>query len=121
MMKIHGKSKRTVGVVRRLISGAALLVFSVFVWAADLGSAKSAGIIGEREDGYVGFVTATPADDVRTLVQGVNDQRRAEYERIAGANGISREQVEALAGKKAIEKTAAGEFVFVGGAWQKKP
>ena len=100
---------------------AAMLLKSSFVWAADLGESKVAGVVGEREDGYIGFVEATPAADVTTLVQTVNDQRRAEYERIAAANGLTREQVEALAGKKAIERTEIGGFIFVGGAWQQKP
>ena len=100
---------------------AAMLLTSSFVWAADLGQNKDAGVVGEREDGYVGFVQATPAADVATLVQTVNDQRRVEYERIAAANGLTREQVEALAGKKAIERTESGGFIFVGGAWQQKP
>ena len=100
---------------------AAMLLTSSFVWAADLGESKDAGIVGEREDGYVGFVEATPSADVATLIQTVNDQRRAEYERIAEANGLTREQVEALAGKKAIERTQSGGFIFVGGEWQTKP
>lgn len=100
---------------------AAMLLTSSLVWAADLGESKDAGVVGEREDGYVGFVQATPAADVTTLVQTVNDQRRAEYERIAAANGLTREQVEALAGKKAIERTETGGFIFVGGEWQQKP
>ncbi len=100
---------------------AAMLLASSLVWAADLGTSKSAGVVGEREDGYIGFVEPAPAADVVTLIQTVNDQRRAEYERIAAGNGLTRDQVEALAGKKAIERTASGEFIFVGGAWQKKP
>ncbi len=100
---------------------AAMLLTSPFVWAADLGESKDAGIVGEREDGYIGFVEATPAADVTTLIQTVNDQRRAEYERIAEANGLTREQVEALAGKKAVERTESGGFIFVGGEWQAKP
>ncbi len=100
---------------------AAMLLTSSFVWAADLGKSKDAGVVGEREDGYIGFVEASPAADVTTLIQTVNEQRRAEYERIAAANGLKREQVEALAGKKAIELTASDEYIFVGGEWQKKP
>lgn len=119
--KMIGNTWRKNGLCAKLGSALAVLLLSVAAYAADLGAAKSAGVIGEREDGYVGFVTGAPADDVRTLVQDVNDQRRAEYERIAAANSITREQVEALAGKKAIEKTASGEFVYVAGAWQKKP
>lgn len=100
---------------------AVMLLASSLVWAADLGESKSTGVVGEREDGYIGFVHSTPAVDVTKLIQSVNDQRRAEYERIAAANGLTREQVEALAGRKAIERTTSGEYIFVGGEWRKKP
>jgi uncharacterized protein len=100
---------------------AAMLLTSSFVWSADLGESKDAGLVGEREDGYIGFVRPTPPADVTALIQTVNDQRRAEYERIAASNGLTREQVEALAGRKAIERTESGGFIFVGGEWQKKP
>ena len=115
------RSNVSLGMLRRLLAAVLLAAVSMTAFAADLAGAKQSGVIGEREDGYVGFVTDAPAADVRSLVQGVNDQRRAEYDRIAAANGITREQVEALAGRKAIEKTAAGEFVWTGGAWRKKP
>jgi uncharacterized protein len=107
--------------LRQWCAAVAFVLISAWAIGAELGESKDAGVIGEREDGYLGYVTETPAKDVVELVQGINDQRRAEYERIAAANGITREQVEALAGKKAIEKTAAGVFIFVGGEWQRKP
>jgi len=111
---MHMKTVKSVGL-------AVMLLASSVAWAADLGISKSAGVVGEREDGYIGFVEPLPAADVVTLIQTVNDQRRAEYERIAAGNGLTRQQVEALAGRKAIERTASSEFIFVGGAWQKKP
>ena len=54
------------------------------------------------------------------LVKEVNAKRKAEYERIAEKNGLSLEQVEALAGKKTIEKTRTGDWIFINGGWQKK-
>ena len=89
-------------------------------WAADLAGSKASGAIGEREDGYLGFVGGSAAPDVVALVESVNDKRRAEYARIAASNGLTRQQVEALAGKKAIAKTAPGGYVFQGGQWVKK-
>ena len=99
---------------------AAVLFAAASVWAADLSSAKSGGQIGEKEDGYIGFVVAAPAPDVVALVNDVNAKRRAHYEKIAKQNGITRSDVEALAGQKAIEKTASGDYVFSGGRWLKK-
>jgi len=107
--------------VRHAIALAVMLTLSGLAWGADLAGSKSAGLIGERADGYIGFVSASPPADVVELVQSINDQRRAEYERIAAQNGITREQVEALAGQKATDRTPSGEFVFLNGGWSKKP
>ena len=41
-------------------------------------------------------------------------------ERIAAKNGLQRGQVEALAGQKAIERTAPGSYVYRGGNWARK-
>ena len=100
-----------------LIAG---LLWLPLAWAAELGPAKASGQIGEREDGYLGFVVDEPAADVVVLVKDVNAKRRAEYERIAAKNGLQRGQVEALAGQKAIERTAPGSYVYRGGSWARK-
>ena len=104
---------------RVILAGIAFL-FAVSAWAADLDSAKAQGLIGEREDGYLGFVVAAPGADVVALVNDINDKRRAEYERIAARNGIGRTDVEVLAGRKAIERTSSGGYVFSGGRWSRK-
>ena len=46
--------------------------------------------------------------------------RRAEYQKVANSSGASLADVEAMAGKKAMEKTPAGQYVQVGGKWVKK-
>lgn len=87
---------------------------------ADLDQAKQQGLIGERADGYLGLVQAAVPEDVAQLVKSINNKRRTEYERIANANKIDVEQVQALAGKKAIEKTEPGGWVMRNGGWQQK-
>ena len=94
------------------------LVSSACALALDLQIAKQQGLVGETESGYLAVVTG--GAEAKQLVADINAQRRAEYERIAKQNGISVASVEALAGKKAIEKTPAGMLVNVGGQWQKK-
>jgi uncharacterized protein YdbL (DUF1318 family) len=91
--------------------------------AADLslGAAKQQGLIGEQYDGYLGAVASSPAPAVRSLVAEINTKRRAEYNRIAGTNKLTRSEVEALAGKKSIAKTTAGNYVKAQGAnWRRK-
>ena len=42
------------------------------------------------------------------------------YREIAGSNGTSLDQVQALAGKQLIERTPAGQYVLSGGRWVRK-
>lgn len=98
----------------------AFILTSVSAFAADLNQAKRDGLIGERADGYLGLVVDSAPADVRALVTDINNKRRAEYRRIAQQNNLTLEQVQALAGKKAIEKTRPGEWIRTNGGWQRK-
>lgn len=88
--------------------------------AVELDEAKRAGLVGETLEGYLAVVDGSPSPEVAALVTEINARRRAEYERIARDNGIDLEQVEALAAKKAIEKTRPGGWVRVNGTWRQK-
>lgn len=104
-----------------------LLAFglSLPVLALDLSSAmtalpaaKVAGQLGEQTDGYLGVVqSGGQASEIARLI---NQARRAEYQKLATQNAISLSDVEALAGKKAVEKTPAGQFVRIDGQWRRK-
>lgn len=87
--------------------------------ALDLRAAKAQGLVGETESGYLSAVKGG-SQEVEALVDSTNTLRRKEYQRIAQQNGIALEKVEALAGKKAIDKTPAGQYIKLGGNWQKK-
>lgn len=96
-----------------------LLGFGSLALALDLDTAKAQGLVGEQPDGYLGVVQTTPA--AVELAANINAQRRAAYERIARDNGIPVNQVAALAGQKAIERTARGGYVRTpGGQWVRK-
>ncbi len=108
--------------LRRLLPGTGLLLallLALPALALDLQEAKSQGLVGETAAGYIAPVTGA-SPQVQALVDDINRQRRAEYERIARANNISVADVEALAGKKAIERTPAGQYVNVDGNWRRK-
>jgi len=105
--------------VTKLIFSFLLLVSSA-AFAADLDQAKRDGLVGERADGYLGLVDTSAPSDVRVLVADVNEKRKAEYQRIAAGNSLEMAQVEALAGKKAIERTQPGGWILLNGGWQKK-
>ena len=98
----------------------ASVVFTSFAFAASLGSAKSAGIIGEQANGYIGFVKSAP-EDVKALVKSVNEKRKVRYKQIAISKKISLNDVAKIGGQKAIEKTASGNYVKrAGEGWIKK-
>ena len=96
----------------------ALLMASLSALALGLDEAKARGLVGETVNGYLGAVESGP--EVNALVAEINAKRKAEYQRIAQKNGIDLTTVEALAGKKAIDKTPAGQYVRIEGAWIKK-
>ncbi len=91
-------------------------------FAATLEEAKTAGQIGEKQDGYIGFVQSNVPADVVALVDDVNAQRRARYEQIARENGIAVQDVAKLAFSRAVESTRSGNFVEGSpGQWVRKP
>ncbi len=87
--------------------------------ALDLQSAKVQGLVGETTTGYLAQVN-TSDQTVLKLVDSINSKRKAHYKGIAKANKTPLKTVEQLAGKKAIAKTPAGQFINTGSGWQKK-
>ena len=95
-----------------------LLLICQPAMALDLQSAKTQGLVGETATGYLAPVKPSP--EVQQLVNTINAKRKAHYQQISKRNNTSLNAVEQLAGKKAMEKTPAGQFVNVNGAWKKK-
>ena len=60
--------------------------------SASIMQARGAGLIGERFDGYLGFVT-TPSEALRRQVNSINIRRRALYANLARQKGVSTEEV----------------------------
>ena len=94
------------------------LMFAGQGYAMDLQAAKTSGLVGETPSGYLAVVQANP--EAKSLVDSVNAKRKLEYQDIAKRNNIALKDVEQLAGKKAIDKTPAGQFVQVNGKWVRK-
>lgn len=108
---------------RRLVLGSmlgvALLAVAPAGFAIGLDDAKAQGLVGEMVGGYLGAVQP-PSAAVQQLIDSINAKRRAAYQDIATSNRTSLQAVEALAGKKAIQKTRPGQFVNAGGGWIQK-
>lgn len=91
--------------------GAVLTLATLGAHASPLDDAKGAGEVGEQADGYLGIVHPPGSPAIQALVNSINAERRERYQAIADRNGITLAQVEALAGKKAIEKTESGRWI----------
>jgi uncharacterized protein YdbL (DUF1318 family) len=98
----------------------ALLLNALPVAAADLDQAKASGWVGERSSGFLGVVKADAPADVKALVESINAQRLAEYQRIANKNGVTADTVAKLAAQKVLGKTPAGQYVDTGAGWQQR-
>ncbi len=100
---------------------AAILWTSVvpFVFALSLDDAKAKGLVGEKNNGYLGAVTPSNTE-AQMLIDDVNQKRRQAYEDIAKRNRTSVQAVETLAGEKAIQNTKSGNLIEGPGGWMKK-
>ncbi|NKB32919.1 MAG: DUF1318 domain-containing protein [Pseudomonadales bacterium] len=90
-------------------------------YALTLQEAKADGLVGEQRDGFVGLVVSNASPEVQVIVRDVNAQRRQRYQEIAQENGISVEQVAAVAYERAVQATQSGHYIQnASGAWVRK-
>ncbi|MFP8966331.1 YdbL family protein [Pokkaliibacter sp. CJK22405] len=103
-----------------LVSVLAGLMFSAMVWALDIDSAKSQGLVGESNRGYlVAMVKGNNAVD--SLVNDINEKRRQVYQRNASAAGVTLDVMEVRIGQRLYDKASGGEYVQnANGQWIKK-
>ena len=94
------------------------LLLPIAAHADSLDSARAAGLIGERPDGYVAAVSPTPPGDVQQLVDTINAQRRKVYEQLAGQKGVPVEEVAALAAEKTISQKLQPGWYYLNAAGQ---
>lgn len=81
-------------------------------------AARQQGQIGEKMDGYLGFV-GTPSPDLRRVVEDINIRRKAVYAQQARSNNATVEEYGLTAGCLAIARTAPGEkYQAPDGAWR---
>ncbi|WAR44736.1 YdbL family protein [Methylomonas rapida] len=90
------------------------------VSAADLAQVKAAGLVGEQMNGLLGLVDPNASADVKALVNSINAQRQAEYQRIAAKNGVPADEVARLTAQKVIGQAAAGHYVQTPSGWQRR-
>ncbi len=110
-----------------LFRGCAALALGVAVFATAAvaqqrdpayAAARAAGTIGEKMDGYLGFV-GNPSPDVKRVVDDLNIKRKAVYAQQAQAQHATVEEYAFTSGCLAIARTVPGEkYQAPDGSWQ---
>ena len=81
-------------------------------------AARRQGLVGERVDGYLGFVVP-PSPQLRRLVRDINIKRKALYIERAKANAVTAAEYAFVAGCLAIARTLPGEkYQAPDGTWR---
>lgn len=102
------------------------IMLSPVVGAAHAGdpvieTAKSAGQVGEKIDGYLAVVGSADGA-VQRKVDEINAKRREYYAKLASEKGQPLSVIARLTGEKLIAGEASGNFVFDdSGQWIRKP
>ena len=83
-------------------------------------SARRAGSVGERFDGYLGYAVP-PTAQLRSQVDAINIRRRALYSNLAAARGVSPQEVSITAGCQLLGRVAVGQaYMLSDGAWRRR-
>ena len=83
-------------------------------------AAKAAGQVGERFDGYLGYVSV-PGGALRAQVDSINIRRRALYTDLAAKRGASRAEVGITAGCETLTTVAVGQAYLLGdNVWRRR-
>lgn len=82
-------------------------------------AAKARGVVGERLDGYIGFVKLDSSEpSLKRKVDEINAKRRALYQKRAAESGVTPTQYATATGEKLIKRAAPSAMVVdVSGAW----
>ena len=87
--------------------------------AAAIVQARRAGLIGERYDGYLGFVANPPAE-LRRQVDAINIRRRSLYYDLAARKGVTPEEVGITTACSLLRRIGVGEYYLPGqGGWRR--
>jgi uncharacterized protein YdbL (DUF1318 family) len=88
---------------------------------ATIHAARVAGVIGERYDGYMGFVTPTPSAEVRRQVGAVNLRRRNLYITLGTRRNLGAQVVGLATACELIPRLWPGQFYMLGdGIWRRR-
>ena len=82
--------------------------------------ALGAGLIGERFDGYLGFVS-NPGEALRRQVNAINIRRRAVYSNLAASKNATPQEVGIAASCTLLGRIPVGGYYFTSdGGWPRR-
>lgn len=112
--------KKLLQVIRKsLFLSAFLLSLAPAAHALDLATARTRGLVGEVDNGYLA-VPPGASTEAQDLINTVNQERRAAYASLASKNGVTAEVSGQLTFEKRYPSFPAGTWVKIQGKWIKK-
>ena len=103
-----------------LLLGLVTLAAPAYAQTAAVDSARAAGAIGERFDGYIGIVANVSAL-VRNQVATINIRRRSLYSSLSARKGASPQDVGVTAGCTLLARVPiGGSYMLSDGAWRRR-
>lgn len=117
-MTFHMMLIPVAAVVGTLVAGPALAAGA----KETVDAAKARGLVGERNDGYLGFVTDEGDTAAEVAVREINAGRAQLYRATAAKNGVTPEAAGAAAAKGVVQlKLRPGDYYQdEAGAWVRK-
>ncbi|NTV61633.1 MAG: YdbL family protein [Chlorobiaceae bacterium] len=108
----------------RFLCGSMLFVALMISWSAsvlalDLPTARSQGLVGEVDSGYIAIPPGA-SQEAKSLVTAINNERRAAYTSLAVKNGVTIEISGQLTFEKRYPSFPAGTWVQIQGKWLRK-
>ena len=86
----------------------------------ELSAARSAGQVGERFDGYLGYASTPPAP-VQRQVAAINIRRRALYVGLASRRGVTPQAAGIATGCELLGSLGVGEaYMLADGVWRRR-
>ena len=83
-------------------------------------AAREAGQVGERFDGYMGFVVQ-PSAQLRSQVSAINIRRRSLYSNLASSKGAAPHEVGITAGCQLLARVGVGQaYLLADGQWRRR-
>ena len=111
----------TASMVAGMLSTVPLWTPSAFAQVAETISAKTIvdqaktdKLVGEKLNGYLGFVTSSVSTEVRDAVNEINIKRKSIYTRLAREQNVGVADVAGLTGEKLVAKAKPGEMIMLG-------